>query len=99
MTATVMSFGPEIDGFLDKLRGAGRMWAPDDMKRIRNDQGCCAIEALAQTGDASILSAIKVVGLSRSAALEIINAADDCDPDPALRAALLEACGLTEESA
>jgi hypothetical protein len=89
--------------FLEALRGTPRDWQVDKKGCIRLKlQNCaaCPITSIKKTGACRVFRAGKVLGLDSNTILEIANAADyESNHDPALRAALLAACGLPPESA
>ena len=91
-----------LDGFIQKLRETPRDWSVTFGGLIRR-QGHCPISACA--GDAysalTFRKAAKAIGLSDLLAGRIVDSADNWSRssgawfDPALRAKLLDACGLT----
>lgn len=87
--------------FLEALGKTPRTWRIEG-RAVRNGNCCCPIEAVFDVPANTIWSPSRAherFGLSHGQALSIMHAADgDDDHDKALRARLLTACGLKEES-
>jgi hypothetical protein len=90
---------------LEHVRSTKGKWqlvpySPECPISIRHDDGCCPLESAGGVTPGHAGAAARTLGLSTEEWRDIVYAADDFAPYPlTLRAALLEAAGLTERRA
>lgn len=96
-----------LDEFFEELKKTPREWRINETGCVRSEDGACPVCAVLNRTNGKIVSffnwyrAVEAGLMSQEDAKSIARAADNSwfkdDPcDPALRARLLECCGLTE---